>query len=142
MTVDALTAPTGSGTGPSLYTGATAKRAPKQEMDGELFLKLLVTQLSHQDPSSPMDTNAMISQTTELATMERLTALATQVQESFSLQMRTAASALIGKEVDYLDATGATVKGVATSVSFSGPVPLVNIDGKAVALDSISAVRS
>ena len=84
----------------------------------------------------------MISQTTELATMERLTALATQVQESFSLQMRTAASALIGKEVDYLDAAGATVKGVATSVSFAGPVPLVNIDGKAVALDSISAVRS
>jgi flagellar basal-body rod modification protein FlgD len=142
MTVDALTAPTGSATGPSLYTGRTATRAPKQEMDGELFLKLLVTQLSHQDPSSPMDTNAMISQTTELATMERLTALATQVQESFSLQMRTSASALIGREVDYLDATGATVKGVATSVSFSGPVPLVNIDGKAVALDAISAVRS
>ena len=142
MTVDALTATAGSGGTSSLHTGNTTTSAPKQEMNSELFLKLLVTQLSHQDPSSPMDTNAMISQTTELATMERLTALATQVQESFSLQMRTAASALIGKEVEYLDATGATVKGIATSVSFSRPVPLVNIDGKAVALDSISAVRS
>ena len=139
MTIDAISATAST---PSLTTGRTAARVPKQEMDGELFLKLLVTQLSHQDPSSPMDTNAMISQTTELATMERLTELATRVEESFSLQMRTAASDLIGREVDYLDATGATMTGVATSVSFAGPVPLVNIDGAAVALDQISSVRS
>ena len=35
-------------------------RTPKQTMDGEMFMKLLVTQLKNQDPSSPMDTNAMI----------------------------------------------------------------------------------
>ena len=81
MTIDAISATAST---PSLTTGRTAARVPKQEMDGELFLKLLVTQLSHQDPSSPMDTNAMISQTTELATMERLTELATRLKAAGS----------------------------------------------------------
>lgn len=141
MPVDAIGA-AAPADGASLYTGASTTRTPKQEMDGELFLQLLVTQLANQDPSSPMDTNAMIGQTTQLATMEQLTALSKRQEESFSLQMRTAAAALIGKEVEYLDADGATVKGVAGSVSFAGPIPTVDVGGVAVALDALSAVRT
>ncbi|GGR19141.1 MULTISPECIES: flagellar hook capping FlgD N-terminal domain-containing protein [Agromyces] len=141
MTVDSVNATAGSA-GASMYTGQVATRRPKQEMDGELFLKLLVTQLANQDPSSPMDTNAMIGQTTQLATMEQLTALSKRQEESFSLQMRTAAAALIGKEVEYLDADGKTVKGVAGSVSFAGPIPTVDVGGVSVALDKLSAVRT
>lgn len=134
-TVDAVGA-----TSATLQTTAAA-RPPKQEMDGELFLKLLVTQLANQDPSSPMDTNEMIGQTTQLATMEQLTTLTARQQESFSLQMRQAAAALIGSEVDYAGPDGKTVTGTVTSVSFAGPVPLVNVGGTAVALDAIAAVR-
>jgi flagellar basal-body rod modification protein FlgD len=140
-TVGASSAAAAAAAGTSRYTSSTS-RAPKQEMDGELFLSLLVTQLANQDPSSPMDTNQMISQTTQLATMERLTAMQTQQQESFSLQMRSSAAALIGREVEYTDAAGETATGTAASVSFAGPVPLVNIGGTAVALDQISSVRS
>lgn len=140
--VDAVGATaTATTNGTSLYTGSNS-RAPKQEMDGEMFLSLLVTQLANQDPSSPMDTNEMISQTTQLATMERLTAMQAQQQESFSLQMRSSAAALIGRDVEYTDAAGKTVTGTAASVSFAGPVPLVNVGGAAVALDQISSVRS
>lgn len=135
-TVDAV----GTTGAASLYANASS-RTPKQEMDGELFLSLLVTQLANQDPSSPMDTNEMIGQTTQLATMEQLTTLTARQQESFSLQMRQAASALIGSQVEYTGPDGKTVSGTATSVSFAGPVPLVDVGGKAVALDAISAVR-
>ncbi|MET0934130.1 MAG: flagellar hook capping FlgD N-terminal domain-containing protein [Mycetocola sp.] len=117
-----------------------ATSAPKQEMDGELFLSLLVTQLQNQDPSSPMDTNQMISQTTQLAMMEQITAQTKTGTENFSLQMRTAAAALIGQDVSYAGADGATVTGIASAVSYSGPVPQVTIDGVTVALDAISGV--
>ena len=53
-----------------------------------MFMNLLVTQLQNQDPSSPMDTNQMIAQTTQLAMMEKLTDMTTTSQENFSLQMR------------------------------------------------------
>jgi flagellar basal-body rod modification protein FlgD len=121
---------------------ARATSAPKQEMDGEMFLSLLVTQLQNQDPSSPMDTNQMISQTTQLAMMEQITALNTTGTEDFSLQMRMAAAALIGQDISYTGADGTTVTGIASAVSYSGPVPQVTIDGVTVALDAISGVTT
>ena len=119
---------------------AQPTRAPKQVMDGEMFLHLLVTQLRNQDPSSPMDTNQMISQTTQLATMERLTELAGTGKEDFSLQMRSAAAALLSREVSYTGEDGQTITGIATAVSYAGAVPQVTIAGVDVALDAISGV--
>lgn len=125
----------------SLYT-APAARAPKQTMDGEMFMQLLITQLQNQDPSSPMDTNEMVSQQTQMAMMESLTNLGTKVDEGFSLQMRSAAASLIGEQVSYIGADGASVTGTATAVSYAGPVPSVTVDGVDVPLDAISAVTA
>jgi flagellar basal-body rod modification protein FlgD len=136
MPVDAVTATSGG-----IYTNSPA-REPKQVMDNEVFMSLLVTQLRNQDPSSPMDTNQMIAQTTQLAMMEQLTNLATVNDENFSLQMRSAAAALIGQEVSYTDADGETVTGIATAVSFAGPVPQVTVGDTDVALDAISGVTT
>ena len=114
----------------------------KQKMDGEMFLQLLVAQLRAQDPSSPMDTNAMMTQTSQLASMEQLTTMSNLTQESFSLQMRMAASNLIGKEVSYDDADGKPQKGVASSVSFADAVPMVTIGDKHIRLDAISGITA
>lgn len=124
-----------------VYSASTV-RNPKQTMDSEVFMKLLVTQLQHQDPSSPMDTNQMISQTTQLSMMEKMTELTTTSTENFSLQMRIAAAAIVGKQVSYSDAKGATVTGVASSVSFAGSVPQVSIGGVDVPLDVISGITT
>ena len=121
---------------------ATTANGPKQKMDGEMFMQLLVAQLRAQDPSSPMDTNAMMSQTAQLASMEQLTTMSGLTQESFSLQMRMAASGLIGKEVGYIDAEGKTQKGIATAVSFADAVPTVTVGTKSVRLDAISGVST
>jgi len=120
----------------------TPVRTPKQTLDSETFMSLLVAQLRNQDPSSPMDTNQMISQTTQLAMMEKLTALSTTADENFSLQMRTAAAALVGQNVTYTDATGASVTGIASAVSYAGPVPQVTVGTASVALDAISGVTA
>jgi len=133
--------PAAAVTATSMYTANAATRAPKQTMDSEVFLSLLVTQLRNQDPSSPMDTNQMISQTTQLASMEQLTTLTTLNEENFSLQMRIAASALVGKEVSY-EKDGKTVTGIADKVSFADSVPTVSIGGVEIALDSISGVTT
>ena len=137
MTIDALgatAAPAG------MYSSATTTRTPNQSMDSEVFMSLLVTQLQNQDPSSPMDTNEMIAQTTQLAMMEKLTEMATTSEEGFSLQMRTSAAALVGETVSYTNAAGVESTGLASSVSFANAVPTVTVDGEAVALDVISGV--
>lgn len=126
-----------------LTTGATAPAAArKQTLDSEVFLKLLVAQLSNQDPSSPMNTNEMIAQTTQLASMEQLTALGTTASESFALNMRQVAAALIGHDAQYTDPDGTARSGRVVSVSFGGPVPLITIGDAVIPLDSISGLSA
>jgi len=142
--VDAITGiitstPPVSSTG--LYTNQVA-RDPKQTMDSEVFMHLLVTQLRNQDPSSPMDTNQMIAQTTQLAQMEKMTQMAETSTEDFSLQMRIAAASFVGKQVTYTGKDGVTVTGVASSVSFAGAVPTVSVGGVNVPLDLVSGITT
>ena len=123
-------------------TGSTTTNVSTQKLDGEMFLQLLVAQLRAQDPSSPMSTNDMMAQTTQLASMEQLTSLTTVNQENFSLQMRMAASGLIGKQVSYADADGVAHTGPATAVSFADSIPMVTVGDHAIRLDAISGVAS
>lgn len=128
-------------TATGLQSGSTVSpTTQKKTLDSEVFLKLLVTQLSNQDPSSPMNTNEMIAQTTQLASMEQLTQLTTMTSESFALSMRHTAAALMGREAQYTDADGVTQSGTVTSVSFAGPVPVVTVGGQTVPLDSLSGL--
>lgn len=87
-----------------------------------------------------MNTNEMISQTTQLASMEQLAALTATSTESFALSMRQTAAALIGHEAQYVDEKGVTQKGIVTSVSYAGAVPLVTIGDASIPLDAVSGV--
>ncbi|MBF4581678.1 flagellar hook capping protein [Curtobacterium sp. VKM Ac-2865] len=122
---------------------ANSSSKTSQTMDSEVFMKLLVTQLRNQDPSSPMDTNQMISQQTQLAMMEQVTNQTTTGNENFSLQMRIAAANLVGKQVSYTDAvSGASITGTASAVSYAQSVPTVTVNGKEVDLDVISGIKT
>ncbi|MFP5359146.1 MAG: flagellar hook assembly protein FlgD [Actinomycetes bacterium] len=124
-----------------ISTGATPAAAPRQTMDSEVFMALLVAQLRYQDPSAPMDTNEMMSQQTQMASMEQLVALTETSQEQFGLSMRVAAMQLVGREVSYTDAEGETVTGVASSASFATAVPTLKVGDADIDLDKILSIN-
>jgi len=115
---------------------------PKKALDAEVFLQLLVAQMKNQDPSSPLDTNEMMAQTTQLAMMEQLTALADTFTESFALSMRQTAASLVGTQASYVDADGVTQTGLVTKVSFENSIPLVTIGDATVPLDAVSGITA
>ncbi|MDN4642523.1 flagellar hook assembly protein FlgD [Arthrobacter sp. PsM3] len=121
---------------------AAAVRAPVQAMDSEVFMSLLVAQLKNQNPSAPMDTNQMMSQTIQLSMMEKMQELTTNSKEGFSLQMRQAAAQLIGHSVGYTLGDGTTGTGIASSVSYSGKVPAVKVGDLSIPLDSITGLTA
>lgn len=139
MTIAPTTTLTG---GSGVHAGATPAAAPKQTLDKEVFLALLVAQLRNQDPSSPMDTNEMMAQSSQLASMEQLTSLAETSRESFALQMRIAAGGLVGQEVTFTDADGITRTGTAEQVSFAGAVPIVTVGQWTVPLDGVTTLAA
>lgn len=133
MTIDATTAA-------GMNTGTAPTTPPKQNMDSEVFMKLLVAQLRNQDPSSPMDTNQMMSQQTQMASLEQLTNMSNTSSEQFALTMRMAAMNIVGKSVSYTADDGSVVKGSATGASFANSVPTIKVGGTNVKLDSILSI--
>lgn len=126
--------------GAGFATQAAAPRNPAQSLDSEAFMSLLVAQLKNQSPSAPMDTNQMMAQTIQLSMMEKTTEMAANSKEGFSLNMRSAAAALVGQAVNFILPDGTTGSGTASSVSYSGAVPTVTVGAVTVPLDAISGV--
>lgn len=65
-------------------TGATAATATLPKSDGlgrDAFLKLLVTQLQHQDPVKPKDDTEFIAQLAQFSSLDKLTAIDASVQD-------------------------------------------------------------
>ena len=131
--------PASAPTGASL-TSTSATRTPTKTFDSGMFLNLLVTQLRNQDPSSPMDSTQMIAQTSQLASMEQLTSLTKTTTDGYSLQMRSAAANILGKQVSWTDANGAPKSGIATAVSFSGDTPQVTVGEDTIPFPQLSGL--
>lgn len=51
---------------------ASAAQQPKSSLEKEQFLKLLVAQISHQDPMAPQDSDQYMQQLTQFSTVEQL----------------------------------------------------------------------
>jgi len=83
--------------------GAPTTQSTRTDLDPQSFMRLLITQIRHQDPLQPMDTQAMMTQLTQLTEVERLTAIDGRLQ---SLQIATGAVAntqaadLVGRTVE------------------------------------------
>lgn len=142
----AATAATASteGTG----SGAKTSGADGFGMDKDAFLKILVEQLRHQDPSNPGDSQQYIQQMTQFSILEQLTNVSEHAQVQTANDAAAQAINLVGRTVDYLaDDDGAdddpdTKTGVVTSVDFGSGTPVLTIgDDEDVPLGAISVVR-
>lgn len=81
----------------SSITSGSAPSNPKAELNQEDFLKLLLTELQYQDPTEPMDSKAMLEQTSMLSqlsmqqkTNDVMTQLANQMETAFSMSAMSA----------------------------------------------------
>lgn len=144
MTTSATAAAATAPTGASIYTSAAKTAAPaSQAYNSQLFLKLLTTQLSNQDPSSPMDSAQMVEQTSQLASMEQLTDMNKTVTSSLNSQMQSTATNMLGKTVTWTDSTGAAQSGVVASISFKDPTaPTLTVGSNTVALADVTGVTT
>jgi flagellar basal-body rod modification protein FlgD len=141
MAVTGVTNPTAGLSGDQL---TAASRAVSSELDKDAFLKLLIAELSNQDPLNPMDDREFIAQMAQFSTLEQMTNM-TKALEGISSMEQYSAASYIGKLVAFsYEAPDGTVSKVADMVvavwfdSAEGPilemaeygeVPLKKIEG-------------
>ena len=86
------------------------------------FLKLLVTQLSFQDPLKPVDNQQFLAQLAQFSALEQQREVADKTDSLLAIQASTQAVGLIGKTVEVTTANG-TQQGTVTTVTFSNGTP-------------------
>ena len=114
-----------------------AQRKAKDSLGKEDFLKILVTQLTHQDPTNPMEDREFIAQMAQFSSLEQMQNLNKEFSRVAGIIAMSQATSLIGKTVDVAvkvgrDASGQdiirTITGRVEEVT-GGEVPQLYING-------------
>ena len=104
-----------------------AGRKTQQNLGKDDFLKILITQLSYQDPTSPMEDKEFIAQMAQFSSLEQMTSMAADFAKLTSMITGTEASSSLGKNVEIADGDR-TVQGAVKAVT-RGEVPQVLVNG-------------
>lgn len=110
------------------------------------FLKILLTQLTYQDPLKPVDNQQFMAQMAQFTALEQTQQLNEKIATLITNQAALQSVGLIGRTVDIQTDSG-SVSGVVTSLSLAGDSPQLSITTSAgavlssVSLSQISAVR-
>ena len=119
---------------------AAAGTNPNAILGKDDFLKLLVTQLQHQDPMNPMDDKDFMGQMAQFSSLEQITNLVTATQaQSFSTQMSQAVG-LIGHNVSWVAGDGTNGTGTASKVSISDGAIQITVGDSQITPDEIVQV--
>ncbi|KOP79047.1 flagellar biosynthesis protein FlgD [Lysinibacillus sp. FJAT-14745] len=130
------------------------KQTGNSDLGKDAFLKLLITQLQHQDPTNPMDDREFISQMAQFSSLEQMQNMTKAMESLLTSQQQTqlmSYTTFVGKEVkwheltDKKDEKGKPVinegTGTIKSVKFvEGNAVFVLTDGKEITPGNISAI--
>ncbi|QRY35504.1 flagellar hook capping protein (plasmid) [Variovorax sp. PDNC026] len=92
----------------------------------EDFLKILLTQLTYQDPLKPMDNQQFMAQMAQFTSLEQTQQLNNKIATLITNQAALQSVGLIGKTVDITTSNG-NITGTVSALSLSGDSPLLTV---------------
>jgi flagellar basal-body rod modification protein FlgD len=131
----------------SVGTPSTASSGGRAATDAfglsfESLLKIVLTQLTYQDPLKPMDNFQFVSQLAQFSQIQQTQTMSDSLQTLVAAQSTSQAASLLGKRVD-VPAGGTTLSGRVTAVSFvqgTATLTLQLVNGQTVSNIALSAV--
>jgi flagellar basal-body rod modification protein FlgD len=132
----------------AISTVSSSTSALKNNSMGmEDFMKILLTQLTYQDPLKPMDNQEFMAQMAQFTSLEQTQQLNEKMTQLVSNQAALQSVGLIGRTVDLAVSEGSTLTGTVTALSLGGDAPALSITTTSgatltgISLSQITAVR-
>ena len=113
-------------------------RMPSNELGKDDFLKLLMAQLSNQDPTSPMENTEFIAQMAQFSSLEQMTNMSTEFTNRAGMLNSSEAVSTIGRTVD-IEVGDDVISGVVESAT-RGVSPQVQVNGMLYDMEKIKRV--
>jgi flagellar basal-body rod modification protein FlgD len=117
-------------------------------LDFQSLLRIILTQLTYQDPLKPMDNFQFVSQLAQFSQLQQSQSLNDQIGNLLAAQAAMQGTSLLGRTIDFANRTsGATQSGLVKAVSFANGQPEVTVQTSAgatianIPIANISQVR-
>jgi flagellar basal-body rod modification protein FlgD len=133
-TVDPITAKYGT-------SYSTSASTSSNEMSGADFMKLLLAQLTHQNPLEPMSDADMMNQYAQLNSVQELQNMTSLMTQNTVISQTAYAASLIGREVEVATGTDTSVTGVVTGVSVENGSLMLHIGDETYALSDVMEIH-
>jgi flagellar basal-body rod modification protein FlgD len=121
-------------------TDATTSTAAKKTLGQDDFLKLLVAQLTAQDPLNPTKDTDFLAQMTQFSTLQQNQAMQADLAAMRSDQQLTQANGLIGRSVVLQTDDTHTLSGVVAGVQMQSGAPKIVVGGQSYDLSQLVSV--
>lgn len=113
-----------------------------EAMTGQDFLKLLISQLTNQDPMEPMKNDELMRQLSAIRELESNNEISTNFKNLLAHQELSSASVLVGKMILGVSADGNLVEGIAERIIMDKSGIRLQVGGYELALGSVMAVEN
>lgn len=110
----------------SIDAGAAVGATQGNGMSQQDFIKILMTQMTYQDPLKPMDNEQFMAQMAQFTALQQTTDLNTNLVQLIQNQAALSSVGLLGRSVDITTASGSTT-GTVQGLSYSGNLPVMTV---------------
>jgi flagellar basal-body rod modification protein FlgD len=112
---------------------------PQQTLGQADFLKLLVAQLSAQDPMNPVSNTDFAAQMAQFSTLQTTQTMQTNMAAVQSSMGILVADSVLGRTVN-LQTSNGTVTGVVSTVGYQSGTPTISVNGQVYNLSQVTSV--
>jgi flagellar basal-body rod modification protein FlgD len=133
---------------PISYVSATGSQAgadassrlPAKSLGQDDFLKLLVTQMSSQDPMNPISDTGFIAQMAQFSALEQSRTMESDMASMRDNQQIVQANSMLGCVVGVQNSSGNIVTGTVDAVKIVEGTPYIQVNGQSYELGKVLTV--
>jgi flagellar basal-body rod modification protein FlgD len=119
----------------------TGDPGTKNGLGKDSFLKLLVTELRHQDPTKPMEDKEFIAQMAQFSSLEQMSNISKEMRNLVSSSKSSEAYGMLGKDIEAYDPVKKTkIQGTVNSVFFKGDEIMLTVGREEVSMKNVHSV--
>lgn len=122
-------------------TGPITQAQQRASISREQFLRILVAELTSQNPIDPLDNNAFMQQLVGLQNLEQTASLTDSLKTFERFMQMSSGSAMIGRTVRGITTNRQPVEGVVSRVVLEGGQVLLMIGQNRVPINAVTEIK-
>src|SRR5437867_2119361 len=116
-------------------------RTPVRTLNQDDFLRLVMAQLTNQDPLNPQKDTEFIAQMTQFSALEQSKSMQQDIAKLQTDQQFMQANAVLGRVVTLQDDQGALIRGTVNAIQVEEGTPHLVVNGQSYGLSALLSIE-